>query len=151
MRIVGCGNLLRGDDAAGILVAQRLVELGIPAIMHSGEALGLINAWSGCDDVLLIDAVVTGSTPGTVHLWDASQQQLPSSSHASSHGIGVAEAIELARTLGVLPKRLRVYGMEGREFRTGAEVSPEVRTACEEVVRRISTHFPDKQIVINKR
>jgi hydrogenase maturation protease len=50
----------------------------------------------------------------------------------------LAEAISLARVLGRLPERLRVYGIEGRCFEPGTEVSPEVKVAVEEVVRRIT-------------
>jgi len=45
--ILGCGNPDRSDDAAGILVARRLRELGIPAEEFIGDAPELIDAWSG--------------------------------------------------------------------------------------------------------
>jgi len=42
LRIIGCGNLDRGDDAAGLLVARRLRALGVEAAEHSGEGLTLL-------------------------------------------------------------------------------------------------------------
>jgi len=56
----------------------------------------------------------------------------------STHGLGLSEAITLARVLDRLPHRLRVYGIEGRQFEPGTEVSPEVKLAVEEVVRQIT-------------
>jgi hydrogenase maturation protease len=86
----------------------------------------------------VIDAVVTGAAPGTVHVWDGQRLPAFAMSSASTHGLGVAQAIELARTLDRLPARLRVYGIEGKEFAIGSAVSPEVEWAVEEVVERIA-------------
>jgi hydrogenase maturation protease len=137
MLIIGCGNRERSDDGAGILVAERLRELGIEAETRIGEALDLIEAWNGADDVILVDAVLTGAPVGTVQAWDGRQPLASVRTNTSSHGLGVAEAIELAHLLDRLPTRLRVYGIEGRRFEPRAEISPEVRCAIEEVVRRI--------------
>jgi len=140
MRIIGCGNRARGDDAAGVLVAERLLELGVEADIHTGEALALVEAWEGAEEVIVVDAVVSGAPAGTIHDWDSRdcRQSLPvASSPASTHGLGVAEAIELSRSLGRLPQSLRVYGIEGRRFDLGASLSPELRAVLEEVVQRI--------------
>jgi hydrogenase maturation protease len=137
MLIIGCGNRQRSDDGAGILVAERLRELGIDAVVRIGEALDLIEAWKGADDVIVVDAVVTGAPSGTVQVWDGLHRLASVRINTSTHGIGVAEAIELAYVLDQLPMRLRVYGIEGRRFELGAEVSPQVQSAVAEVVGRI--------------
>lgn len=137
MLIIGCGNRQRCDDGAGILVAERLRDLGIPAETRSGEAADLIDAWKGADDVIVVDAVMTGAPVGTVRAWDARQPLASVRTTASTHGLGVAEAIALAHVLRCLPARLQVYGIEGRRFDPGTEISPEVQRAIEEVARRI--------------
>jgi len=137
MLIIGCGNRERSDDGVGILVAERLRELGIPAESRSGEALGLLDAWGGAGDVIVIDAMVTGAPVGTVQTWEGESTLQCTSHNSSTHGFGVAEAIELAHVLDRFPPRLRVYGVEGRRFEAGAGMSPEVELAVEEVVRRI--------------
>ena len=141
MLIIGCGNRERSDDGAGILVAERLRELGIEAETRIGEALDLMEGWNGTDDVILVDAVITGAPVGTVHVWDGRQPLASVSTNASTHGLGVAEAIELAYVLDQLPIRLRVYGIEGRRFELGAEISPQVQRAVAEVVGRIIAHL----------
>ncbi len=139
MRIICCGNRERGDDGAGVLVARRLRDFDIEAETRTGEALELIETWSGANDVIVVDAVVTGAPVGAVLRLEGRQvtglRSLPGS---STHGFDVAEAIELARTLGRLPERLRVYGIEGQRFELGTEVSPQVRRAVEEVARQIA-------------
>ena len=49
----------------------------------------------------------------------------------------MAETIELTPVLQCLPARLRVYGIEGRRFEPGVEISPEVQRAIEDGARRI--------------
>jgi len=138
MRIIGCGNRQRSDDMVGILVVEKLRKLGVETSICSGQAVDLIEAWTGDDDVIVVDVVVTGAPVGTVRTWDA-RQALSSgkAAPASSHGLGVAEAIELARVLGRLPARLQVYGIEGQRFEHGAESSRELASGIEEVVHRI--------------
>ncbi|MGO9087603.1 MAG: hydrogenase maturation protease [Candidatus Sulfotelmatobacter sp.] len=141
MLILGCGNRQRGDDGAGILAAERLCALGMAAQVCSGEPAELMDAWSGVQDVILIDAVVTGAPAGAVHEWDGEHLPVFATSTGSTHGFGVAQAIELARALDCLPARLRVYGIEGKQFEIGSPVSPEVERAVEEVVQRIASQL----------
>jgi hydrogenase maturation protease len=145
MLIIGCGNRQRSDDGAGILVVERLSKLGIRADLRLGEAADLIEAWSGADDVIVVDAVVTGAPVGTVQAWNGRHPLVSVRTKASTHGLGVAEAIELARVLNQLPMRLQVYGIEGRRFEPGAAISAEVQLAVEEVVRRIIAHVSAQQ------
>src|SRR6516164_7057322 len=137
MLIIGCGNRQRSDDEARILVAEKLREVGIRADTCAGQAADLIEAWTGADDVIVVDVVVTGAPVGTVRTWDARQALISGKAPASTHGLGVAEAIDLARVLGRLPTRLQIYGIEGQRFEHGAEISPELHSGIEEVVHRI--------------
>ncbi len=137
--IIGCGNRDRGDDAAGLLVVDRLRALGVAAEEHSGEGLALIESWSQAESVKLIDAVVTGADPGTILTWDARTAPVSRDAfRASTHSFGVAEAVELARTLGRLPASLSIYGIEGRDFERGSRPSAEVMAAAEELALRIA-------------
>lgn len=137
MRVIGCGNRERMDDGAGLLVAERLRSLDVEAGTQSGEPLALIDAWSGSDDVIVVDTVMTGAPAGAVHVWD-SQQSVPlPRTPVSTHGLAVAQAVELARSCGRLPARLRIYGIEGKQFGFGSSVSPELNPAVEEVVQHI--------------
>jgi len=138
MRIICCGNPERGDDGAGALVAGRLRDLGVEAETRTGEASELLEAWRGADHVVVVDAIETGAPAGTVWRWEGWQTNFPTRRSTSTHGLGLSEAITLARVLDRLPHRLRIYGIEGRRFEAGTEVSPEVKLAVEEVVRQIT-------------
>jgi hydrogenase maturation protease len=74
-----------------------------------------------------------------VHRIDLLEDALPPGlSLSSTHALGVAEAVGLARALGCLPGRLIAYAVEGENFAPGAGVSPAVAAAVEEVATRVS-------------
>ena len=127
---IGVGNPFRSDDGAGIAVVRRLrgeIPPGVKVQEESGDGTELLEAWEGADCVILVDAVQSGAPPGTIHRLDARTEKLPTwFSHSSTHSFGVAEAIELARSMGELPEKLIVYGIEGLDFSAGTELSPEV-------------------------
>jgi hydrogenase maturation protease len=144
MKIIGCGHPERGDDAVGLLVVQGLHDSGIEAVAVTGEAFELMEAWGTEDDVVVIDAVVTGAPCGKIQTWDDSSLVLPDKVSTSTHGLGLAEAIQLARALARLPMRLRIFGIEGREFSPGAKMSPEVKQAARGLTHGITREFFDK-------
>ena len=140
IRIIGIGTIDRGDDAAGLLVARRLRELHIEAAEHDRDGLSLLDAFSGHDHVILIDAVVTGAPPGSIRYWDAAEAPVvPDPVRGSTHAFGVAEAIQLARALGRMPARIEIYGIEGAQFGVGAAPTLEVAAAVEELAKEIAT------------
>ncbi len=129
--VIGLGNDLRGDDAAGLQAVRRLRALGIEVHEEQGEALRLLDAWEGRDAVVLVDTMRSGAPPGTLRRLDASAAPLPAqlSGSSSTHMVALAEAIELARTLGRLPRRVVVHAVEGDVFAAGAALSPPVADA----------------------
>ncbi len=139
MRIIGCGNPDRADDAAGLLVARRLVELGFDALEHSGDGFALLDLWQGSDDVVLVDAMQSGRAPGTVAVWDAQLQPAAAPDYrCSTHVFGPAEAVELGRALDRLPRRLRIYGIEASHFETGNAPSSQVLAAVDRLVNELA-------------
>jgi hydrogenase maturation protease len=132
--VIGFGNEWRGDDAAGIEVARRL-----GGTVLSGEPIGLVEALDGTAEVVLVDAVSSGAPAGTVHVFEAGSERLPTAlfGAASTHALGLAEAVELARSLGRLPRRVLVYGIEGGSFDFGEGLSPEIAAAVDQVVEEV--------------
>ncbi len=103
---------------------------GVRIREFDGEAIGLLDVWDGCSAVVIVDAVRSGVAGGTLHRFDASDAPVPATfRHSSSHTIGVADAIELARGLGRLPSRVLVFGIEGAEFDASTTLSDGVERA----------------------
>lgn len=133
--MIGVGNPLRGDDAAGPAVVERLrgrVPEGVCLKVCDGEPAELLEALDGAERVVFVDAVRAGGEPGELHLFDAAASPLPATTgSASTHGLGLAEALELGRALGQLPETVAVVGIEAAGDEHGAALSPPVAAAIE--------------------
>jgi len=136
--VVGIGNPERGDDGAGVAVVRRLrgrIGRGVRLLELPSNVSRLLDCWDGADAVVLVDAMSSGATPGTVQRFDAAAAPLPSRAFpgGSTHGFGVAEAIEIARALGRLPRQLVVYGIEGACFGDEHGLSAPVEAAVRDL------------------
>jgi hydrogenase maturation protease len=137
--VIGLGNELRGDDGAGVDVVRRLQgevdSTEVELVEMQGEPIGLLHEWAGRRLVVLVDTMQSGTPPGTIRRFDAVAEPLPRvpRSFSSTHALGLGDVIEVARTLGLLPARLTVYGVEGRTFEAGAPLSDEVGAAIPRV------------------
>jgi hydrogenase maturation protease len=139
--LIGVGNPLRGDDAAGPLAAK-LIRAGhhssVRVIEHDGEGVSLMEAWRGAQKVIVVDAASSNSPPGTIYRFEATHQPLPGKVFQNStHAFGLNEAVELARALHQLPQELIVYGIVGKSFDLGGPLSAEAEAAVRQVVKRI--------------
>jgi len=136
--LIGVGHPDRGDDGAGRAVARRVAsrnDCGFVVRESSGEATSLMSLWTGFDDVVLVDACRGAGPPGSVHRVSPDEaESVARLQHASTHSLGVATAIGLARALGALPSHLIIYAIEGLHSREGEGFSPEVDHAVHQVV-----------------
>ena len=141
VRIIGLGNELRGDDAVGLLAARRLRQtVGNRAEVIEAEMAGvdLIELLEGARVVILIDAARSGKNPGMVHRLDASDSPIGVRMFPhSSHALGISDALELARAMGVLPTKVIVYGIEVGNTEAGQTLSSAVAKALDEAVGQI--------------
>jgi hydrogenase maturation protease len=147
--VIGIGNRLRGDDAAGVVVAEQLrlrVPERVEVVACDEEPSRLMEAWDGAESVLLVDAVSSGAPPGTIHRFDAGEVAVPARAFRSStHAIGIADTIELARALGRLPGRVRVYGIEAGGFETGSPLTPAVESAVAVLVKGVLADLEEER------
>lgn len=135
--IIGIGNEYRSDDAAGLLAARKIKTLGIQGFdvrENNGDGADLIEKWTGRNFVILIDAVLSGSAPGTIHRFDLPGPELPPELFRfSTHLFSVNQAIYLSASLGKLPARLVVIGIEAASFDAGTGLTPEVESAVNNI------------------
>lgn len=139
--VVGLGQPGRGDDAVGPAVAGRVRDLGVAGarVMQEPDPSALLADWAGADLVVIADAVRSGCRPGTVHLLHAGHGPLPVRTGAGgTHDFGLAEVIELARSLGRMPPDLVIVGVEAGQFRPGEPLTPEVAAAVDTAARTVA-------------
>jgi hydrogenase maturation protease len=143
--LIGIGNEYRSDDSIGLHVIRALKKRKLPGTIileSSGDGAELIDMFSTVRMAILIDAVSSGGTPGTIYQFDAHKQPLPAQlSFQSTHAFGVVEAIELARVLEQLPPILIVYAIEGENFSAGIGLTPKVKRATQKVVEYVYSEF----------
>jgi len=148
--VVGCGNILRGDDAVGPVLIRRLWEDGVPADVRivDGGTAGMDVAFQmrGAQRVVVVDASSTGASPGTVY-------RVPGEELADTgpldglhtHSFRWDHALTFARWLlgPDCPTDITVFLIEVAELTPGAELSREVRAAMEQVIEMIRNEFFD--------
>jgi hydrogenase maturation protease len=135
--IIGVGRTVRGDDGAGPRVARTLAAEALEGVAVSecaGEFDALLDLWEGAGAVIVVDAIRSGAAPGTLLRLDANAARVPAPAGPSSHGFGLAEAIEFGRTLRRLPPVLVVHGVEAADVTPGAGLSPAVAAALPALV-----------------
>jgi hydrogenase maturation protease len=141
LTVIGVANPFRSDDGVGKIIVERFrqhLPEGTSPLEETGDGAKLLNAWTGSDCVIVVDAVQSGAPPGTIHRLDARNEILPAwFSRCSTHSFGIAEAIELARAMHEMPAELIVYGIEGLDFSPGTELSPEVARVVPTAARLI--------------
>lgn len=140
--MIGLGNRMRGDDAAGPEVARLLAERGVAAAVaeHEAEPTGLIELWDGAPLAVVVDATAPCGRPGRIERRQVAEEGLPRDRQraASTHALDLGETIELARSLERLPGRLVVYGIEAASFATGGPMSAPVAAAVAEAADRVA-------------
>jgi hydrogenase maturation protease len=132
-RVIACGQPAAGDDGVGFAVLEALEQQPLPEgveLCRARDTVALMPQLEGVDRVLVIDAAI-GLTAGSVRVLDPEQLDLSATPRgASSHGIGVRQAIELSRALHAerMASRIAVLavGIE-RPVRYSLELSPGVK------------------------
>jgi hydrogenase maturation protease len=147
IKVIGIGQSLRGDDAAG-LAAVRLWEkersvqdtqTNVQVELEELPGIGLLNLLEGTSFAILVDAVRSAAPPGTIHRLAEHQLESFQSSSGSAHGWGVAETLTLGRTLfpQQMPAKLLLIGIEAGQLQVGETLSPEVEASLPEVAQLI--------------
>jgi len=135
MRIIGLGNELLSDDGLGIsavrLLRERLPEDAIEFEELSVGGLELLDHLTGCERIIIVDALATGAHPaGTVLRFLQTADSDPVAL-TSSHQIDLSQVLTLARLLGGdVPPTVLVYGIEAQDAVTfHDECTQDVRRA----------------------
>lgn len=146
-RVVGCGNLYAGDDAAGPLVIQRLAALKLPANVECRDVgtsgIDAALAFQGAENVIIIDACRSGRTPGSIV--ELGQEELAAwaeSAPPNFHTLRWDQAVAVGRRLwNAMPRRLTIFLIEGETFELGAPLTPAVSRAVAELADGIAARL----------
>lgn len=148
--VVGCGNLLRGDDAVGPTLVRHLWELGVPdgVTLVDGGTAGMDVAFKmrGARRVIVIDASSTGAAPGTIYRVPGEElEDLPTLDGLHTHAFRWDHALSFGRWLlgDEYPDDIVVYLIEVGQTDPGAPLSAPVDAAMHDVVAMITRTWED--------
>ena len=139
--VLGLGNELAADDAAGVLVARAVREHLADAadvVESSASGIALLEIFAGYDRAIVVDSIRTGrNPPGTITelgLQDVGRVVAPSLHHA-----GLPEMAAVAERLGLgFPGETQVLAVEVLDpYTLGGAVSTPVAAAVDELARRV--------------
>jgi hydrogenase maturation protease len=152
--VIGIGQSMRGDDAAGLEAVRRWREIykesaGRPEVSVEASGLpglNLLDLFTEADSAILVDAVRSSAPPGTIHRLTPTQLSAFAGAAQSAHGWGVAETLALAEELK-LPARdvkIRIIGIEACQMELGSglsqpiqEIMPFICAAIEETLQEL--------------
>lgn len=142
--VIGCGNLLRGDDAAGPVFVRRLWDLGLPPGVRcaDGGTGGMDVAFQmrGVPEVILVDACSSNSEPGAIFRVPGSEvETLPPLAGINLHAFRWDHALAFARWLlkEEYPRKITVYLVEAQQLEIGAPLSAPVDRALDRLARML--------------
>lgn len=139
--VIGVGSELHGDDAVGIEVVRRLVELGplpegVQVIEGHTGGLDLLFEIEDADRVLIVDAVDFGGETGEVAVFAAEDADIHLTQRvASLHHVSLADVLELGRATGVRA-RITIVGVQPARMGLGLGLSEIVAAQVDPVARR---------------
>ena len=135
------GNPLRRDDGVAAALARRLRHAGLPALRvlcDTGDPLQWLDAAAQVECLVCVDASAPARHAGRIVRIDARRRPLPAGlSPLSSHGLGLAAMLALARALQRLPARVVVYAVEAADLGYGHGLSESVAAALPRLQRRL--------------
>ncbi|KAA1250259.1 hydrogenase maturation protease [Mycobacterium simiae] len=140
--VAGIGNIFLGDDGFGSEVVRqadvpqqdpnvRVIDYGIRG-MHL--AYDLLEGW---DTLVLVDAVPSRGSPGTLHVFQADQQSWPDPPGLDAHGMDPATVFASLRALGGAPPYTVIVGCEAGNVDEGIGLSAPVAKAVPRAARAV--------------
>lgn len=141
--VAGIGNGIRRDDFAGVKVVQDLAGR-VSAKVHLIECETVPESFVDeiievCPThVLLVDAALLGSPPGTAHLYDV--EDVVNSTSISTHTLPLRVFCEYVFTL--TGANIALLLIEPQDIDFGEGLSPAVRRATEDVALTLSRLLP---------
>lgn len=149
--VIGCGNLLRGDDGVGPIMIRELFEEGFGdkiALVDGGTAgMDVGFKMRGASIVVIVDACISGNLPGTVYKVPGDVlENLPPPGQFQSHSFRWDHSLAFSRWLlgDEYPTEVLVYLIEAQSLELGAMLSQKVDEAKAVVKTRIKEIIYDR-------
>lgn len=137
--VLGIGNLVMGDDAVGVLVAQRLQHeyrfADNVEIMDGGTlGLDLLPKLENITHLIMIDAVETGKKPGTCVRLCGGELPIALQTKVSPHQMGLKDLLAVSELMGHTPKEMVLIGVQPGSIEMEIGLTAEVQAQLDALV-----------------
>jgi hydrogenase maturation protease len=147
LKVIGIGNALRGDDAIGPIIIEKLIEekKDTPAVFidAGSDAFTVLEHLLEKDPLLIIDCAKMGMDPGDIKLFDVDDASIKEVSKiVSLHGFGFADVYRMGKSIGdVAP--CKIIGVEPKTVAFDIHLSDEVKKSIPEILKLIDQVVAD--------
>ena len=144
--VLGAGNILLSDEGIGVRVVEALQDRyqlaqGVEVLDGGTCGMDLLDVIAGRDHLILVDAVNTGSPPGTlVRLAD---RDVPAvfRTNSSPHQLGLAEVLALLTLLETAPRHVTVIGVQPQSLELGLALTPLIGERLENLLEMLTAEL----------
>ena len=134
-----------GDDQFGAWAYEQLFPLIDPnaakLLYLDRPGTRLIAELEEVDNLILIDAVKSSAPIGSVLRIKGAAIYQHLARHTSTHGFGIADALQLAERLGQLPPKILLIGIAVGKTDTLAPLSSQVRSSLPTLMDELHDYF----------
>lgn len=151
--VLAIGNTLLMDEGAGIHVLNFLSQRqppwsGVRFIDGGTLSFNLAVEIEDADNLIVLDAAKMGAEPGIVRCFSGADfDAFIGQPKLSSHEVGLADLMDIARLTDSLPGRRSLVGIEPQTMEWGEQPSPAVRAAIPDAARRVVDLLQDWGVI----
>jgi hydrogenase maturation protease len=146
--VIGLGNPYMKDDGVGLLAAEELRrrELGPGVLVYEYHSLELSLLWQfrGASKIIIVDALRSGGSPGTVSTYTITPREGPLLELPSLHALQLYDMFDLANQSGMLPCPLTIIGVEPSACDPGEGLTEAVSAAIPQAVDAVLQELGDR-------
>lgn len=137
--VLGLGNPIMGDDGVGVAALQRLrndwqLPTDVEVVDGGTWGMNLLPLIETAERLVLLDAINTGSPPGTLTVLERHELPRYFALKLSPHQIDLREVLALAELRGALPRELVALGIQPAVVEMQTELTPPVEAALGKLV-----------------
>ncbi len=141
--VLGLGNLLMNDDAAGLRAVYTLQERypdreNLQIVDGGTLGLDLLGHVAWADKLLLLDAININEAPGTVALIAGDDINPVLSQRISPHQMGLKDLLEAAELIGDRPPEVELLGIQYDNINMEMTLSEEVERGLPRLIAAAS-------------
>lgn len=142
LKVIGIGNALRGDDAIGPVIIEKLLNdhNEIPALFidAGADAFTVLQHLMEPDPILLIDCARMGKKPGEIALFNVDEASIKMASNmVSLHGFSFSAMYNMAKEMGPVAS-CKIIGIEPKEIQFDTSLSEEVKMSIPKIISLVN-------------